>query len=133
MSPETSWLVVCVCAGWCRTCDEYRLTFDAVARESVPCRFVWIDIEEQSELMDDFDVATFPTLLIGHDLTLCFAGPLTPQPETLARLLCALRTRKAVAVQDGPAQALWLRLRRSLCAGQNEPLAPIHHRAKDLR
>lgn len=112
MPSQDSWLVVCLCAAWCRICDEYRPAFDAVALEFPDWRFAWIDIEEQSELIDDFDVETFPALLIGHGPTLCFAGPLTPQPETLARVLNALRARATVAVKNAQAQALWLRLRQ---------------------
>jgi len=113
MRSDDSWLVVCLCAAWCRTCDEYRLVFDAVALEFPDWRFTWVDIEDQSELIDDFDVETFPALLIGHGPTLCFAGPLTPQRETLARLLSALHASAAATVPDAQAQALWLRLRQS--------------------
>ena len=113
MNSENSWRVVCLCAAWCRTCDDYRTVFDAVALEFAGWRFIWIDIEDQSELIDDFDVETFPALLIGQGPTLYFAGPLTPQPETLVRLLNALRARAAVAVKDAQAQALWLRLRQN--------------------
>lgn len=113
MSSETSWLVVCLCAAWCRTCDEYRHVFDALALEFADWRFVWVDIEDQSELIDDFDVETLPALLMGHGPTLCFAGPLTPQRETLARLLSSLRASTAMTVKDAQAQALWLRLHQS--------------------
>ncbi len=102
--------MVCLCAAWCRTCDEYRPVFDALALEFADARFTWIDIEDQSELIGDFDVETFPALLIGQGPTLRFAGPLTPQPETLARLLRALRVSAAVAVQDAQTQTLWQRL-----------------------
>lgn len=114
MNAQPGWLVACCCAAWCRTCDDYRQTFDAATREFAGWRFVWIDIEDQSELMDDFDVETFPTLLVGQGPTLHFAGPLTPQPETLSRLLDALRARgeAGASAQDAAALALWQRLRR---------------------
>lgn len=87
--------------------------FDALALEFADARFTWVDIEAQCELIDDFDVETFPALLIGQGPTLRFAGPLRPQPETLARLLRALLVSAAVVVQDAQAQALWLRLRHA--------------------
>lgn len=112
MNPQAAWRVVCLCADWCRTCDAYRQTFDDVASQFADWRFVWIDIEDESDLLDDYDVATFPTLFIGHDSTLSFAGPLTPQPETLLRLLTSLRSNEVSAVKDEDAQALWMRLRQ---------------------
>jgi thiol-disulfide isomerase/thioredoxin len=108
---EPRWLVTCLCAAWCRTCDGYRASFDAVARDFPGWRFVWIDIEDESALVDDYDVNTFPSLLVGHGLTLCFAGPVTPQPQTLARLLASLRERTgASTAHDAAARALWQRL-----------------------
>ena len=29
---DRPWLVACLCAAWCRTCDDYRPTFDALAK-----------------------------------------------------------------------------------------------------
>ncbi len=49
----------------------------------------WIDIEEEAELVGDLDVETFPTLVILDAEQVRFAGPLTPQAETLRRLLRA--------------------------------------------
>jgi thiol-disulfide isomerase/thioredoxin len=112
MNPQADWLVVCLCASWCRSCDAYRQTFDAVACQFSDWRFVWIDIEDESELLDDYDVATFPTLFVGDASNLRFAGPLTPQAETLLRLLTSLRANEAPAVKDGEAQAFWKRLRQ---------------------
>lgn len=112
MDTQADWWVFCLCAGWCRTCDTYQQTFDEVARQFPDWHFVWIDIEDESDLLDDYDVATFPTVFAGHDSTLCFAGPLTPQVETLMRLLSSLRSNQASAVKDVEAQALWLRLRQ---------------------
>ena len=112
MNPQAAWLVVCLCAEWCRTCDAYRQTFDDVALQFADGRFVWIDIEDESELIDDYDVATFPTLFVGDASNLRFAGPLTPQAETLVRLLTSLRTNEAPAVKNEEAQVLWKRLRQ---------------------
>ena len=79
--------VVCLCAQWCDTCRDYRAVFDAVGRAHPQQDFVWVDIEDQSDLVGDVEVETFPTLLIADGPALRFFGPLTPQPQTLARLL----------------------------------------------
>lgn len=60
----------------------------------------WIDIEDHADLVGDFDVQTFPTLVIVGPEGVRFAGPLTPQPDTLRRLLRA-------TVLDAPAEAVW--------------------------
>lgn len=105
-------LVVCLCAAWCRTCDGYRTTFDAVAQQFTDWQFVWVDIETEETLLDDYEVETFPCLLAGHDLALQFAGPITPHAPTLARLLTSLNGNRAAAVKDDEAaQQLWQRLR----------------------
>lgn len=85
--------VACLCAAWCRTCDDYRPAFDAAVTElraaGVAVTAHWIDIEDEAELVGDYDVETFPTLLVADAQRVRFAGPLTPQPETLRRLLRA--------------------------------------------
>ena len=58
------------------------------------CRFAWLDIEDQADLVGDVEVETFPTLLIGDGRQARFLGPLLPQAAVLVRLLASL--------QDGP-------------------------------
>jgi thioredoxin 1 len=86
--------VVCLCAEWCRACNEYRAVFSQVAEQIAQkyphCRFVWIDVEDRADLVDDLDIETFPTLLVGNDLGLNFLGAVTPQEEVLSRLLHTL-------------------------------------------
>ena len=83
--------VACLCAAWCRTCESYREVFEAACAELPPdgLKVQWIDIEDEAELVGDLDIETFPTLLIADDRHVRFAGPLTPQPETLRRVLKA--------------------------------------------
>ena len=80
--------VAVLCAAWCRTCDAYAPVLEAVAAEcGVPGR--WIDIEDEAELVGDLDIETFPTVAVLDREALRFFGPLTPQPETLRRVLRA--------------------------------------------
>lgn len=83
--------VVCLCAEWCGACREYRPLFEQVARAHPAFRFAWVDIEDHAELADDFDVETFPTLLVAGPDGTRFVGPLLPHAETLSRMLSALR------------------------------------------
>ncbi len=80
--------VVCLCAGWCGVCRDYRATFDAAAAEfGARAGFSWFDIEDDAALLDDVDVENFPTVLIARGDCTLFFGPITPQPATLARLV----------------------------------------------
>ncbi len=96
--------LACLCAAWCRLCDDYLPVFGQVVAElaaaGVPLRCHWIDIEDQADLLGDFDVETFPTIVVADAMQVRFAGPLTPQPDTLRRLLRSL-------LQDAAPDARW--------------------------
>jgi len=83
--------VICLCAEWCGACREYRPLFEQVASAHPALRFAWVDIEDHADIADDFDVETFPTLLIAGAAGTRFLGPLLPHAETLSRLLGALQ------------------------------------------
>jgi hypothetical protein len=86
-------LVACLCADWCRTCGLYRDTFeearDALQAEypAQPMRFVWVDIEDESDLIGDLDIENFPTLLIADAAGARFFGPVMPQASAAERLI----------------------------------------------
>ena len=85
--------VACLCAAWCRLCDDYRAVLREVAAEwalrEPALQWHWIDIEDEADLLGEVDVETFPTFVIADRNAVRFAGPLMPQPDTLLRLLRA--------------------------------------------
>ena len=83
------WVVAWLCAAWCDVCKQYRAGFDAVAAEHPEHQFVWIDIEDQSDLVGELDVENFPTILIQRGDTVVFYGTMLPEPRQVARLLQA--------------------------------------------
>ena len=87
--------VVCLCAEWCGACREYRPLFAQVERAHSGLRFAWVDIEDHADLADDFDVETFPTILVAGADGTRFVGPLLPHAETLSRMLTALPVAQA--------------------------------------
>ncbi len=87
------WVVACLCAGWCDVCKQYRSGFEALASEFPEHQFVWIDIEDQADLVGDLDVDNFPTLLLQHRDIVAFYGTMLPEPRQVARLLEAQITR----------------------------------------
>jgi thioredoxin 1 len=81
-------LVGCLCAAWCRTCDDYRPTFDALAAEfDGKVRFNWVDIEDDEAALGDVDVVDFPTLLIARGDDVLFFGPVMPHAQTARQLV----------------------------------------------
>lgn len=105
------WWAVCLCAAWCGTCGIYRPLFDELARAHPNVRFEWVDIEDESDLVDDLDVETFPTLLIADGERALFLGPLLPQAPVLARLLASLQAAPGSAGAGGEAQGVFERVR----------------------
>ncbi|MGJ7494172.1 thioredoxin family protein [Variovorax sp. RT4R15] len=98
-SPADALWVVCLCAEWCGACREYRPLFEQVAQAHPGLRFAWVDIEDHAELADDFDVETFPTILVAGGDGTRFIGPLLPHAETLSRMLSALQPAQPSAAE----------------------------------
>jgi thioredoxin-like negative regulator of GroEL len=82
-------VVACLCAAWCDTCSSYRAVFETLAQRHPDQRFLWIDIEDQSDIVGELDIDNFPTILIQRDALVAFFGPVLPDPGILQRLLQA--------------------------------------------
>lgn len=91
-------LVACLCAAWCRTCDDYRAVFEQLRAEfGAATRFVWVDIEDDEAALDGVEVDDFPTLLVALGDEIRFFGALLPHAQTARQLLQrALRAELAV-------------------------------------
>jgi thioredoxin 1 len=104
-------LVACLCADWCGACREYRPLFDSMALKFPLARFVWVDVEDEADLIDPIEVEDFPTILIANKGKPLFFGTVLPHMETLERLIQA----KAVAGdQDAMTDAAVIKLVHSL-------------------
>jgi len=111
-SNPVDWTVVCLCAEWCGVCREYEGSFRELESLHPQVKFLWVDVEDREDVVQDFDVETFPTLLIAQGLAARFLGPLLPQAGVLDRLLRSLMESPAEEVGPGEgAQALWGRVR----------------------
>ena len=97
---QDKWVVACLCAAWCDVCKQYRSGFDALADEHPQHQFVWIDIEDQADLVGDLDVENFPTILIQHRDTVVFYVTMLPEPRQVARLLQAQLDRSQEELQQ---------------------------------
>ena len=87
--PSSPLLVACLCAEWCGVCNAYTQTFEALKARFPGVRFVWIDVEDEEDLIHPLEVKNFPTLLIAVGDQARFFGPLRPQIETVERLIRA--------------------------------------------
>ena len=79
-----------LCAQWCGVCRDWRVAFDTVAARHPQDRFVWIDIEDQADLVGDLDIETFPILLVGSSERVLFFGTVLPAQLLFTRLLASL-------------------------------------------
>jgi thioredoxin 1 len=119
----SGWWAICLCADWCGTCRDYRNLFEALAPAHPGVRFVWVDIEDESDVSGDLDVETFPTLLIADGQSARFLGPLLPQAAVLSRLLQSLQAWQGAGPVDTRAQAVFERVRTAHGSrGCSEPI-----------
>lgn len=86
-TPEPRLLLACLCAQWCGTCTDYRPLFDNLAQKFPQVRVLWIDVEDQSALVDPVEVENFPTILIAAREYPVFFGTVLPHIQTLQRLI----------------------------------------------
>jgi thioredoxin 1 len=86
---DDRWTVACLCAGWCGTCTSYRAAFEQIAARHPDKHFVWVDIEDQADVVGELDVENFPTLLVQRGDTVAFFGTVLPDPSLAERLLAA--------------------------------------------
>lgn len=99
MMSDPDVLVVCLCAQWCGVCRDYASVFAQVTARHPQMRFVWVDVEDASDLVDPIEIENFPKLLIASGSEPHFFGTLTPQSGVLERIV---RER---SVQGDPALA----------------------------
>jgi len=101
MTPAEPISVICLCAGWCTTCQAYGATFAQLAGDWPQARFAWIDIEEHSDALGDaaLDIENFPTVMVLRGARPLFFGTILPHAGTLARLVQS-------ALEGGATQAV---------------------------
>lgn len=113
--PETAssapLLVACLCAQWCGTCTEYQQLFAQLQADFPGAYFVWVDIEDEADLVDPVEVENFPTILIAQGAQPRFFGTVMPHLETLRRLIQSSSAPDARPVQAPEVLALAQRLR----------------------
>lgn len=93
--------IACYCAQWCDTCTSYKTDLAQLSERFPQHCFLWIDIEDDPDLLDDFDVENFPTLLIQKSDKNYFFGTMLPHISHLERLIQSIQTDEPRTV-EGP-------------------------------
>ena len=79
--------------------------------------FLWIDVEDEADLLHPLDIEDFPTLLLASGNVPRFLGPVTPQAEMLERLIRSqIQDAAAPALTDQAVFDLVLRIRAKTSA-----------------
>jgi thioredoxin reductase (NADPH) len=107
LSDNSSLVVVCLCAAWCDTCTAFRVSFERIAEARPHEAFVWLDVEDDSEICGEIDIENFPTLAVYRGGRLLHYGVSLPQEGSVARLVDELATRTSTVV-DAPQPVLEL-------------------------
>ena len=111
---DHAFLVLGLCAAWCDICGQFRADFESLAAEAPDKTFVWLDIEDDAEIVGDVDVANFPTIAVFHANRLVHFGVSLPQAGVVGRLLSSLARDHREAIADPAVHALRARLRERL-------------------
>jgi thioredoxin-like negative regulator of GroEL len=107
------WIVACLCAAWCDVCCQYRPGFDELAAQHPDKRFVWVDVEDQADVVGDLDVENFPTLLIQRGDIVTFFGTVQPELRQANRLILAQAEKSDLELRaeafSNPERTAWQR------------------------
>ena len=93
--------VISLCAAWCDTCNEFRGGYELLAESRPDVTFVWLDIEDDADVVGDVDVENFPTLAIFRGTQPLHFGVSLPHPPSIGRLIDALAAQSQ-PLQDVP-------------------------------
>lgn len=91
--------VIALCAAWCDTCVEFRTTLESIAQARPHVLFIWLDIEDDSEICGDIDVENFPTLAIFRGACLLHYGVSLPLEGSVGRLVDEVAARREIGIR----------------------------------
>lgn len=98
--------IACLCARWCGSCRDYTEIFNALKQALPQHDWRWIDIEDESDLVDELDIENFPTLMIAQDKAVLFGGAVMPRLNDALRLIEALTLEWQESDANADAKAL---------------------------
>lgn len=84
-------LAVCLCAGWCNNCEEWKNELAQLSDEHRDCCFVWLDIDEHPDMVAEVDLDVLPVLALYKGEEVAFLGPIRPDKQTVSTLIKSAR------------------------------------------
>jgi len=100
-------VIVCLCAGWCSSCQTYFSNFSKLSQRYQELVFAWVDIEDQAELIGEIDVINFPTLLIQHGNTVVFFGQVAMDFHLSERVILSKMIKSRAILEREFSSPLW--------------------------
>lgn len=94
-------LTIILCAAWCGTCAGFKEVAENLASIFPDTTFLWIDIEDDSDVAGEIDVMNFPSLAVFRDGVAIHYGVSLPHQGVVKRLLTAL-LNNSVRAADVP-------------------------------
>jgi len=105
-------LVACLCADWCYICGDYKTVFESLRSDfGAQAQFVWVDIEDDEEVLGNIEVDDFPTLLIARGHAVVHFGPLMPRRDAALRTVQRALRGESGAIADARLEQLAQRIR----------------------
>jgi len=99
---DGEWIVACLCAGWCHVCEDWRAPFAQLAERLPGVRFLWVDVEDEADVVEGIEVEDFPTLLIQRGDAVIFLGAVRPNTQAVETLVRSMQGRGSpTAAQRG--------------------------------
>ncbi|EKA2135258.1 hypothetical protein OKB61_003982 [Citrobacter freundii] len=92
-------LVVCLCADWCNSCNEWKGIFTSLSEQYPDNLFIWLDIEQHPDMVSSVDLDILPVLLVQKNNNVLFLGAIQPRVDAIIPFL---NTESAVMRADDP-------------------------------
>lgn len=85
--------LVLFCADWCSSCREFKSAFDALHIPGLSRH--WVDIENDEQLMQGFEVENLPSVFVlSNDKLSWYFGAIRPSSLFLEKMLTDLEAGK---------------------------------------
>jgi thioredoxin 1 len=79
--------VLFLCAEWCGVCRDLKGMFEELSAIQPSVHWTWVDVEDHSEIFDDLELDTFPSLLVMLNKRPWFFGSIEPRKEVVLRIV----------------------------------------------
>jgi thioredoxin 1 len=104
--------VLFLCAEWCGVCRDLKGMFEELSAIQPSVHWTWVDVEDHSEIFDDLELDTFPSLLVMLNKRPWFFGSIEPRKEVVLRIVTKI-SESPSPMLSAPIDATVVKLLRS--------------------